>query len=333
MRLEHERLEPELAQPLVAAGVLARGRRRAPPRTTRGSSRCGRSPARRSRRTGRGCRLEKLKSVHEAVDARRTDPRASAVRRPDRRRASRPRAACRTSAARAGSGRTYDPCEVASIDGFRRDPERVWEFYGRRLACSADVEPNAAHHALAELEAAGLVRRGDHAERRRPARARRLAGRDRGARLARGARVCPALRARRAAARRVAAAPAAPALPGCGAVLKPDVVMFGELLPDAALDRAIELAAAAALLLVVGSSLEVWPVAGLPEETLRRGGRRRDGQPRRRRRTTSHASARDPWRWRGRCSPGYGRYCWVKDRMVSMCTVSQTPESRRLEEL
>ena len=49
--------------------------------------------------------------------------------------------------------------------------------------------------------------------------------------------------------------------------------MFGELLPAAAIDRAIALAQEAALLLVVGSSLEVWPVAGLPDETLRHGGR------------------------------------------------------------
>jgi NAD-dependent deacetylase len=58
----------------------------------------------------------------------------------------------------------------------------------------------------------------------------------------------------------------------CGAVLKPDVVMFGEVLPAGAIDRAIGLAQQAALLLVVGSSLEVWPVAGLPDETLRHGG-------------------------------------------------------------
>ena len=64
-----------------------------------------------------------------------------------------------------------------------------------------------------------------------------------------------------------------PRCPECGAVLKPDVVMFGELLPVAAIDRATELARRARLLLVVGSSLEVWPVAGLPDETLRAGGR------------------------------------------------------------
>ena len=52
----------------------------------------------------------------------------------------------------------------------------------------------------------------------------------------------------------------------CGAVLKPDVVLFGELLPASAIDRATALAREAGLVLVVGSSLEVWPVAGLPLE-------------------------------------------------------------------
>ncbi len=64
-----------------------------------------------------------------------------------------------------------------------------------------------------------------------------------------------------------------PRCAGCGAVLKPGVVMFGELLPVDAIDRATALAQNAELLLVIGTSLEVWPVAGLPDETLRRGGK------------------------------------------------------------
>ena len=60
--------------------------------------------------------------------------------------------------------------------------------------------------------------------------------------------------------------------PRCGAIVKPDVVMFGELLPAAAIDRSYELARSTRLLLVVGSTLEVWPVSMLPEETLAAGG-------------------------------------------------------------
>src|SRR5262249_44157818 len=57
-----------------------------------------------------------------------------------------------------------------------------------------------------------------------------------------------------------------PACPQCGDSLKPGVVMFGEVVPVGAMERATELARGARLLLVVGSSLEVWPVAGLPLE-------------------------------------------------------------------
>jgi NAD-dependent deacetylase len=57
-----------------------------------------------------------------------------------------------------------------------------------------------------------------------------------------------------------------PICPRCGEVLKPGVVLFGELLPAAAMERATQLARGARLVLVVGSSLEVWPAAGLPLE-------------------------------------------------------------------
>jgi NAD-dependent deacetylase len=59
----------------------------------------------------------------------------------------------------------------------------------------------------------------------------------------------------------------------CDSILKPDVVMFGELLPVDAIDRAFALVHGAGLLLVVGSSLEVHPVAGLPEEAVAAGGK------------------------------------------------------------
>ena len=50
-----------------------------------------------------------------------------------------------------------DPMEVAHIDVFRRDPERFWQFYGDRFQTLEHRQPNAAHHALARLEGAGLL--------------------------------------------------------------------------------------------------------------------------------------------------------------------------------
>jgi NAD-dependent deacetylase len=163
----------------------------------------------------------------------------------------------------------YDPAEVASIDGFRRDPERVWEFYARRLAILGEAEPNDAHLALARLEQLGLLRAvvtqnvdGLHG-RAGSGEVIEVHGSIRGA-------VCLACGAREPFERVLELLP----LPrcACGAVLKPGVVMFGELLPPAAFERASELAREARLLLVIGSSLEVYPVAGLPLETLDSGG-------------------------------------------------------------
>jgi NAD-dependent deacetylase len=163
----------------------------------------------------------------------------------------------------------YDPAVVASIDGFRRDPERVWEFYGRRLDLLAGVRPNPAHVVLAELERAGLVQAvitqnvdGLHAR----------AG-SREVIEVHGSLASAACLECGETVRADELALPLPRCPVCGSVLKPGVVMFGELLPQDALARAVELAAAAGLLLVVGSSLQVWPVAGLPGETLRHGGR------------------------------------------------------------
>jgi NAD-dependent deacetylase len=58
----------------------------------------------------------------------------------------------------------------------------------------------------------------------------------------------------------------------CGGVVKPDVILFGEQLPQGAFRRAEGLSRQADVMLVAGSSLSVWPAAGLPEKTLHAGG-------------------------------------------------------------
>jgi NAD-dependent deacetylase len=168
---------------------------------------------------------------------------------------------------------SYDPMEYASIGAFRRDPVKVWDFYAKRFDVLTRAEPNEGHIALAELERRRLVRAVvtqniDTLHERAGSRdVVEVHGSIRHADcLACGERV-PLDRV----VALLADAPA-PACPRCGEILKPGVVMFGELLPEAEIDRAFELAEQAALLLVVGSSLEVHPVAGLPETTLRSGG-------------------------------------------------------------
>jgi NAD-dependent protein deacetylase/lipoamidase len=167
----------------------------------------------------------------------------------------------------------YDPMEYATIDAFQRDPVKVWEFYALRFDVLTQAQPNAGHLALVELERRGLVEAlvtqnidGLH-ERAGSRDVIEVHGSIRTA-------SCLACGGRMPLADVVAALPDAPAppCPRCGAIMKPDVVMFGELLPAAAIDRAIDLAERAGLLLVVGSSLEVYPVAGLPEATVSAGG-------------------------------------------------------------
>ena len=165
----------------------------------------------------------------------------------------------------------YDPAEYATIDAFRRNPAKVWEFYGKRLDALKDAEPNAGHLALARLERAGLVAA---VITQNIDRLHERAGSSNVVEVHGSIRTasCLACRRREPFERVVELLPV-PRCERCGGVLKPDVVMFGELLPADAIDRAFELARTARLLLVVGSSLEVYPVAGLPLETLAAGGR------------------------------------------------------------
>ena len=166
----------------------------------------------------------------------------------------------------------FDPREFATISAFRRDPEKVWSFYAPRFSMLTSARPNAGHLALAELERRGLVqavvtqnidllheRAGSRELVEVHGSIRESECLDCGARypLAEVERLLDGMAVPRCA---------------CGAVLKPGVVMFGELLPAEAIDRAFELARGAGLLLVVGSTLEVTPVADLPWETLRAGG-------------------------------------------------------------
>jgi NAD-dependent deacetylase len=164
----------------------------------------------------------------------------------------------------------YDPLEYATIDAFLEDPVKVWDFYGKRLAVLAEAQPNDGHRALAELEDRGWVRAVvtqniDRLHERAGSRALvEVHGSIRTSSCLACGTVVPFAEVLRLLP--------VPACPACGRILKPDVVMFGELLPEAAIARAMQLAAQAGLLLVVGSSLEVYPVAGLPRETIAAGG-------------------------------------------------------------
>jgi NAD-dependent deacetylase len=167
-----------------------------------------------------------------------------------------------------------DPMEVAHISVWRRDPGRFWGFYGQRFAVLDGKRPNGAHLALAELERRGLLDAvitqnidGLHA-----AAGTRDVIEVHGSVATASCLSCGERYALAEVRERLYADFRGIPRCGCGRPLKPDVVLFGELLPEAAMERAYALAGRADLLLCVGSSLEVWPVAELPQVTLDHGG-------------------------------------------------------------
>ncbi|MEP6978114.1 MAG: NAD-dependent deacylase [Thermoleophilia bacterium] len=168
----------------------------------------------------------------------------------------------------------FDPLEYASIEAFRRDPAKVWSFYAPRFAMLTEAEPNEAHRALAALEDAGYVQA--IVTQNIDLLHERAGSRDvievHGSIRTSSCRGCGASYPLADVVALLEREPT-PSCTSCGGVLKPDVVFFGELLPERAIERASELAREARLLLVVGSSLEVYPVAGLPLETVQAGGR------------------------------------------------------------
>jgi NAD-dependent protein deacetylase/lipoamidase len=169
----------------------------------------------------------------------------------------------------------YDPEKYANIDYFRRDPTYYWRFFRdvRHPVLDA-ARPNEAHAALAHLESSGRLDTvitqnidGLHQE----------AGSERVLELHGNTRrflcqQCAAVFGLDVTWERLQAA-LPPTCPDCGGGLRPDVVLFGEMLPEAVLRQAVEAARSADVILVVGSSLVVQPAAGLPVLTMEHGGR------------------------------------------------------------
>ncbi len=169
----------------------------------------------------------------------------------------------------------YDPAEYATLGAFRADPEKVW----RMLAEMEEVfaaEPNAGHLAMAELEAegglAGIVTQ--NVDGLHQAGGSRAVVEFHGSGRSYSCLSCGAsfLRAE------VRAMGVPPHCPGrenqtCGAILKPDVVFFDEAIPPRAISETGRLVHGAELVLVVGTSCEVYPANEIPQQVRARGGR------------------------------------------------------------
>jgi NAD-dependent deacetylase len=167
-----------------------------------------------------------------------------------------------------------DPMEVAHIDVFERDPARFWSYYRPRFQSLGDKRPNPAHEALAELERRGLIEGviTQNIDRLHRAGGSRnvveVHGSIETSSCTRCATVFEIDEVEELFDEEGVAICSA-----CRGAVKPDVVLFGELLPESAMARAHGLAERAELMICVGSSLAVHPVSGLPQLTLDCGGR------------------------------------------------------------
>lgn len=166
----------------------------------------------------------------------------------------------------------FDPYELSSIQGWLQHPERVWGWYLWRHHLVGGVEPNAGHRAVAawqdHAEVSVITQNVDDLhERAGSSPVYHLHGSLFEFRCAdcgmpyRG--VLPEM-----------AEPALeiePPLCGCGSLIRPDIVWFGEALPEEPWQHAVEATEAADIFVVVGTSAVVYPAAGLPEMALARG--------------------------------------------------------------
>ena len=168
----------------------------------------------------------------------------------------------------------YDPMEYATIDALEADPEKVWRMLWELDAVLAAAEPNAAHLAIAELQHLGVVTTvitqnvdALHQE----------AGSEDVVELHGSRRTLSCLTCRHTVTRDevVHEAPrgAAPRCQVCGGQLRPDVVFFGELLPQTALHRAFDAVQGCNDLIVAGTAAEVEPAASLPRMAEQAGAR------------------------------------------------------------
>ncbi len=163
--------------------------------------------------------------------------------------------------------------EVASLGSFLAHPERFYDWIRPLLSVTRAAQPNPAHVALTHLQEMGLLNE-------------IITQNIDGLHEAAGSRDVLAVHGHTRTAtcvqcgQKMSAEPVWEAVErgevphcACGGVLKPDVVLFGELLPHDVMERAQRAAARADLMLVAGSSLEVVPAADLPLLTLAGGGR------------------------------------------------------------
>ncbi|MFA4639978.1 NAD-dependent protein deacetylase [Pyrococcus kukulkanii] len=174
-----------------------------------------------------------------------------------------------------GLWKKYRPEELATPEAFARDPKLVWEFYKWRIRKILQAKPNPAHYALVELERMGILKAvitQNVDDLHREAGTNNLielhgnifrvkcTSCDYGEYLKETGRVNEIL------------SQELPRCPKCNSLLRPDVVWFGEPLPEGALRKAFRLAETVDAVIVVGTSGVVYPAAYIPFIVKENGG-------------------------------------------------------------
>ncbi len=166
-----------------------------------------------------------------------------------------------------------DPAEVASIWAYRTQPERFYAWIRPLVEKLERAKPNPAHEALARLEHMGIIKWiitqniDSLHQQAGSTHVLEVHGHTRTATCME----CGYQMSTEGLWEEVKRGHIPPRCPKCGGLMKPDVVLFGELLPPEALVRAQEVSLQADIMLVAGSSLEVMPAADLPFLARRRG--------------------------------------------------------------
>ncbi|MCG5531088.1 NAD-dependent deacylase [Halorhodospira halochloris] len=166
--------------------------------------------------------------------------------------------------AQQGTWANFDPMELATLEGFLRQPHKVWDWYQQRREMAAKAQPNAAHLALAEwqeqLEQCLIVTQNVDGLHQR---AGSLHVIELHGNLHRDRPISQQLPAEKAAD--------LPRCPETGNVLRPDVVWFGEMLPEGAMEQALSAIEVSDLVLSIGTSAVVQPAASIPLHALENG--------------------------------------------------------------
>lgn len=158
-----------------------------------------------------------------------------------------------------GLWRNFRPEDLATPEAFQRDPVLVWQWYDWRRSLIADIEPNPAHHALAELEKRSssftlITQNVDGLH--------ELAGSSKVLELHGSIWRVRCTGCAVTSSNRDVPIEIPPKCP-CGGLLRPDVVWFGEMLPEEVLEAAFVASASTDFMIVAGTSGVVQPAASL----------------------------------------------------------------------